>query len=158
MKLEKTVHCLKTELPSQHLPTTGHLRFNLAVTNLGATMLVKQIITSMGLLLFLVGCNQTLGSSPMGSLEAAATDPAALSAVTFSDVKEKVFVPHCLKCHATDTQKGDIDLEQFETAFAAAAMIREEVAADRMPRRAPPLPAELKALLFAWIDAGAPEK
>lgn len=120
--------------------------------------MANRIVATLALLVFLSGCNQNLGSVPLESIEAAVTDPAALSAVTFADVKEKVFVPHCLKCHATDTQKGDIDLEQFETASASAAMIRDEVAADRMPRRAPPLPAELKALLFAWIDAGAPEK
>lgn len=153
MKLEKTVHSLKTKPTAQLSPTTGQLRFNLAMATTA-----NRMVAALALLVFLAGCNQNLGSVPLESLEAAATDPAALSAVTFADVKEKVFVPHCLKCHATDTQKGDIDLEQFETAFAAAAMIREEVSADRMPRRAPPLPAELKALLFAWIDAGAPEK
>lgn len=149
MKLEKTVHFLKTELSSRHLPPAGNLRFNRAMAN--------RFVAALALLVFLAGCNQNLGSVPLESLEAAVTDPTAISAVTFADVKEKVFVPHCLKCHATDTQKGDVDLEQFATAAASAALIREEVTADRMPRRAPPLPAELKALLFAWIDAGAPK-
>lgn len=153
MKLEKTVHCLKTKLSSSHLPPARNLRFNLAMAPMA-----NRSVAALALLVFLAGCNQNLGSVPLESLEAAVADPAAISAVTFADVKEKVFVPHCLKCHATDTQKGDIDLEQFATAAAAADMIREEVAADRMPRRAPPLPAELKTLLFAWIDAGAPER
>lgn len=153
MKLEKTIYSLKTKLPPTHLPLPGNFRFNLAVTRI-----TKRLIASVALSVFSTGCNQNMGTSPAGSIEAAATGPAALAAVTFGDVKEKVFVPHCLKCHATDTRKGDIDLEKFETAFAVAAMIRDEVESDRMPRRAPPLTAELKALLFAWIDAGAPEK
>lgn len=151
MKTQKPVHSLKTKLTAEHL-----------------TPITKRLITLIGLLVFLVGCNQNLGAKMDFELNAdfagadAVSDPVAVepvvSAVTFADVKANIFVPHCLKCHATDTQRGDVDLERFETAFAVAKLIRDEVAADRMPRRAPPLPPELKAMLFAWIDAGAPEK
>ncbi|MBN8542050.1 MAG: hypothetical protein J0L82_16780 [Deltaproteobacteria bacterium] len=133
----------------------GHLRGSrIPRSNKLRKRSLSPIIAAVGSLFFFTGCNQNLGSASSDFSEARAT----VSAITFSDVKEKIFVPHCLKCHATDTQKGDIDLERFETAFAVASMIREEVESDRMPRRAPPLTAELKALLFAWIDAGAPEK
>lgn len=118
--------------------------------------LVETVVASLAALLTLAGCNQNLGTSSYQPTES--LNMTAPVAVTFVDVKEKVFVPHCLKCHSSDVQKGDIDLERYETAFAVTNMIRDEVTADRMPRRAPPLAPELKALLFAWIDAGAPEK
>lgn len=157
MKLQSPVHCLKTKslvAAAARLPESRIPRFN---TFMARTF--SRFIVPFGLLFSLAGCNPNLGSTrPYFDRNDLSQGQATVAAVTFGDVKDNVFVPHCLKCHSTDIQKGDIDLERFETAFAAAAMIREEVESDRMPRRAPPLSAELKAMLFAWIDAGAPEK
>lgn len=84
-----------------------------------------------------------------------ATTPAL---ITYETVKKAIFDTQCLKCHSTEKAKGDIDLEQYKTAFAAIKEIREQVQTDEMPRKAPPLSPEMKAMLFSWIDAGAPEK
>jgi hypothetical protein len=158
MKSQSPVHNLKTKsqvAAAANLPGSGN-----PMSNAFMARTLSRIIVPIGLLFSLAGCNQNLGAASLTNFDAndLSQGQAAAAAVTFSDVKDNVFVPHCLKCHSTDIQKGDIDLERFETAFAVAAMIREEVESDRMPRRAPPLTAELKALLFAWIDAGAPEK
>lgn len=158
MKSQSPVHGLKMKslvAVAAHLPGARIPRSN---TLMARTF--SRFIVLFGLLFSLAGCNQNLGSATPTYFDSKdlSQGQAAVAAVTFGDVKDSVFVPHCLNCHSTDIQKGDIDLERFETAFAAAAMIREEVESDRMPRRAPPLSAELKAMLFAWIDAGAPEK
>lgn len=88
---------------------------------------------------------------------AAAFTQEEIAAANFQFIKDKVFTPHCLKCHASDVQRGDVNLEDYSTAFQLRKEIRSEVEADRMPRRAPPLSPELKELLFSWIDNGARE-
>lgn len=87
----------------------------------------------------------------------AAFTPEEIAAANFQFIKDKIFTPHCLKCHASDVQRGDVNLEDYSTAFQLRNEIRSEVDADRMPRRAPPLSPELKELLFSWIDNGARE-
>ena len=83
--------------------------------------------------------------------------PEEIAKANFQIIKEKIFVPHCLNCHARDVQRGGVNLEDYASAFQLRQEIRSEVGADRMPRRAPPLSPELKELLFAWIDRDAPE-
>lgn len=75
----------------------------------------------------------------------------------FAQVSSAVFVPHCIKCHSNTVQKGKVNLEQYTNASANAKNIGEALDTDDMPRRAPALPANLKAIVYAWIDGGAPE-
>ncbi len=75
----------------------------------------------------------------------------------FAAVSAAVFVPHCLKCHSNTVQKGKVNLEQYTNAARHATEIGEALDIDDMPRKAPALPPELKAIVYAWIDGGAPE-
>ncbi|MDZ4084383.1 MAG: hypothetical protein U1E10_15675 [Bdellovibrionales bacterium] len=75
----------------------------------------------------------------------------------FATVSRDVFVPHCLKCHDNKTQKGDVNLEVYALAKAVTSEIAFALDTDDMPRKAPALPPELKAIVYAWIDGGAPE-
>lgn len=129
---------------------------------------VRQFLPLAIALANLVGCGPHVSPGEIEhSLEAnsqevaidltAAFTPEEIAAANFQFIKDKVFTPHCLKCHASDVQRGDVNLEEYSTAFQLRREIRAEVAADRMPRRAPPLSPELKELLFSWIDNGARE-
>lgn len=75
----------------------------------------------------------------------------------FATVSREVFVPHCLKCHDNKTQKGDVNLEVYALAKLVTSEIGFALDTDDMPRKAPALPPELKAIVYAWIDGGAPE-
>lgn len=75
----------------------------------------------------------------------------------FETVSREVFVPHCLKCHDNTTQKGNVNLEVYALAKSVTSEIVFSLDTDDMPRRAPALPPELKAIVYAWIDGGAPE-
>ena len=83
------------------------------------------------------------------------TTPVAVP--SFDDVSKAVFVPHCIKCHSNTVQKGRVNLEQYTNAAAHAKEIGDALDTDDMPRKAPALPANLKAIVYAWIDGGAPE-
>jgi mono/diheme cytochrome c family protein len=76
---------------------------------------------------------------------------------TFAEVSAKVFIPHCVKCHSHDGAKGGVNLEDFASAKKYASEIAFTLDTDDMPRRAPALPPELKAIVYAWIDGGTPE-
>jgi uncharacterized membrane protein len=108
------------------------------------------------------GCNQNLGHPNPNSVNSGNFQNAAASAAAggldFATVSKQVFQPHCLKCHASDVAKGDVVLDVYQSAFLIRADLRKSVESDKMPRKAAPLSPELKALLFAWIDSGAPEK
>lgn len=110
----------------------------------------------------LTACNPNLSNTASNIMTANqfadAVGASAPALVTYESVKKTIFEAQCLKCHSTEKAKGDIDLEQYKTAFAAIKEIREQVQTDEMPRKAPPLTPEMKAMLFSWIDAGAPEK
>lgn len=83
--------------------------------------------------------------------------PAPTETPDFAMVSREVFVPHCLKCHSNRTQKGDVNLEVYALAKSVTAEITTALDTDDMPRKAPALPPELKAIVYAWIAGGAPE-
>lgn len=75
----------------------------------------------------------------------------------FAFVLQNVYVPHCLKCHASDVRKGDVDLETYSEAVKNSFATGSALDIDDMPRRAPPLSPELKKIVYDWIAAGTPE-
>jgi hypothetical protein len=68
---------------------------------------------------------------------------------------------HCLECHAMDKKKGDLALDGYATAAAAAkdrdvwAEVAKKLRAREMPPKAKPAPAAAEVeKVLAWIDAG----
>ena len=76
---------------------------------------------------------------------------------SFADVSKAVFVPQCIKCHSNTVAKGGVNLEQYTNAAAHAKEIGDALDIDDMPRKAPALAPDLKAIVYAWIEGGAPE-
>ncbi|CAN5630796.1 hypothetical protein BH10BDE1_BH10BDE1_10280 [soil metagenome] len=133
-----------------------------SMTTTQARNFLKGLIITATAVFATAGCNQNLGHPTADVMVSGGSEyrasAAALGAVDFALVSKQVFQPHCLKCHSTDVAKGDVVLDVYNSAFLARAEVRKNVEKDAMPRKAAPLSPELKALLFAWIDAGAPEK
>ena len=75
----------------------------------------------------------------------------------FAFVSQTVFEPHCVKCHSNETAKGGVNLTVYTNAVRHASKIKEAIETDDMPRRAPPLTPDLKAIVYAWIANGTPE-
>lgn len=82
--------------------------------------------------------------------------PPVSSVPSFLEVSSRVFSPHCVKCHNNTDDKGGVNLEDFGSAKKHAREIAFTLDTDDMPRRAPPLSPELKAIVYAWIDGGTP--
>jgi uncharacterized membrane protein len=95
--------------------------------------------------------------SPTPGPSPSPTPPVVGAIPDFETVSREVFVPHCLKCHDNTTQKGNVNLEVYALAKSVTNEIAFALDTDDMPRRAPALPPELKAIVYAWIDGGAPE-
>lgn len=92
-----------------------------------------------------------------------ANPPASPNAgeLTFAFVSEKVLKTNCTKCHSDEGgNRGDVNLETYGDTFMARDDIRKDVMKGKMPPKSPkgiPLTDEQKRILFAWLDAGAPE-
>ena len=63
---------------------------------------------------------------------------------------------HCAACHAwAGSYKGIADPTRVVASFPEKSLLYQVVASDRMPRSGAKLSAEEKALIRAWIAAGA---
>ncbi len=112
-------------------------------------------LTFAALALLSGGCNYNdLKSAPPA---AGKGDPGAFASVDFQTVKTKVIDVACLRCHSGPTPKAGVRLETYAEVFNQAAKVKFQVETGAMPPRPPGLSTELKALLFAWVDSGAPE-
>lgn len=78
------------------------------------------------------------------------------SGLSYGAVAQKVFAQSCTSCHGSS---GGVNLESYAAVAANLAGIERTVfQSGSMPKAPqPPLTAEQKALLRAWLDAGAPE-
>ncbi len=66
----------------------------------------------------------------------------------------------CLDCHSTEEQKGDLDLERFDSLDTIRGdgkvwqLVEEQLELGEMPpKKKPQLSAEEKAKLLAWVDS-----
>lgn len=66
----------------------------------------------------------------------------------FATVSSQIFTPHCVRCHG--------EFSEYTKVALNLQSIKDAVMTNRMPRRSP-LPDDLKAVLNAWINQGAPE-
>ncbi len=66
----------------------------------------------------------------------------------FNQVTNLIFEPHCTRCHS---QYAD-----YSAVVGELRSIQNAIESNRMPKNARPLSADLKALLAAWVNAGAP--
>ncbi|MBI1177711.1 DUF1592 domain-containing protein [bacterium] len=91
------------------------------------------------------------------AMAARAQDPRPADLKAFADNVSPLVSDYCLDCHSTDTQKGDLDLEQFTTAAAVLKnpksweLVAEKLASGEMPpeKKPQPSPDERQRLLDA---------
>lgn len=85
-----------------------------------------------------------------GFIESGSAGLGAGQEVSFADVSEQIFSTKCTSCH--------LQYENYSAVVAELGAIRSAVESNRMPKNMPALTSAQKALLFAWIDAGAPDR
>lgn len=73
----------------------------------------------------------------------------ANATVDFAEVKQKIFAPHCIKCH--------LNYENFASVKMIASGILNSIEQNRMPKNSPPLDESLKILIRTWVAEGANE-
>lgn len=71
-----------------------------------------------------------------------------VTALTFENINNQILKPNCIQCHA--------GYSDYETVFSERENILDAVLKGRMPKNAPALDDDLKALLNAWVKEGAP--
>ena len=113
------------------------------------------------LLLLLAGCSLRK-SDPMNLDGGAAVEDTTLfqtDKLDYKIIREQILQKHCLSCHSEKGgNKGDVNLETYETVFENRIQVRAEVFAGSMPpERAPNLKLSKaqSTAVIDWIDAGA---
>jgi uncharacterized membrane protein len=78
--------------------------------------------------------------------------------VSYAEIRTQILEPSCIRCHSSaGSNQGGVNLESYAAVKAQAAAIKSStVDSTRMPQ-GDSLSANLRALLGAWIDQGAPE-
>lgn len=113
-------------------------------------------IAFLSVFLVLLGCGnyQELKQAPFDS----GSEALKGGTLSFATVKAAVFSPYCLACHSSSGgNRGGVNLESYVQTKLHLASIRQAVLSNAMPMGGPPLPQMERELLFAWLDAGAPE-
>jgi uncharacterized membrane protein len=83
--------------------------------------------------------------------------PTPTENLSFELIKQKIFIPKCLKCHNADESKVRLDVLSYQSITERLKDIEQTVIHEKsMPKKGHLSVLELN-LLTAWIQAGAPE-
>lgn len=86
------------------------------------------------------------------------TIPADPKDITFEMIRVNVLVPKCLKCHSAPANKGDVNLETYDSVMQNITEAYDDIMDGSMPKGKNPMTDNQKQLFFRWHDAGAKEK
>jgi uncharacterized membrane protein len=73
----------------------------------------------------------------------------AVATIDFAEVKQKIFEPHCVKCHS--------NYANFLSVKQNLSGILNSIEQNRMPKNSSPLTEDLKNILRTWFAEGANE-
>lgn len=76
--------------------------------------------------------------------------------LSFAAVETLVFQPYCVHCHGNTVAKKNLNLTQYQAALGSKDQIMSDVMGNAMPLGEAPVPDDMKSILAAWINAGAP--
>ena len=97
-------------------------------------------------LILLTSCENSVEFKESPIPDFRATFP--VTVLTFENVNNQILKPNCIQCHP--------GYSDYETVFSKRENILDLVLKGRMPKNAPALDDDLKALLDAWVKKGAP--
>ena len=84
--------------------------------------------------------------------------PTQMTALSYSDVKQAVFAPRCIKCHSVaGKNRGHVNLETFGETIKDIGGIKDSILDGSMPWDKPALSDEQKNIVLSWIEQGAHE-
>jgi len=91
---------------------------------------------------------------------AAAADPESANPQYFNNRIRPIFKEYCLRCHSTEKQKGDLDLERFSSLSEVLHQpkvwlaMAEQLANNEMPPKDKPQPPPAeRERLVSWVNA-----
>lgn len=76
--------------------------------------------------------------------------------LSYASVNARIFSPQCISCHNLASAKGGIVLDRYEAVKGNLRKVEEAALINQTMPRGRPLDSEDRALLRAWISAGAP--
>jgi len=96
----------------------------------------------------------TVGAEPLPPVTAPVVSAPVIA--DWATINEKVIKANCIRCHTANNE--DYNFETYAGVKALAPQILDAVfVRASMPPRNRKIPDDQKALLKAWLDAGAPE-
>lgn len=109
-------------------------------------ILLSTLLLSTSFLMFLISCGNSVEfkKNPMPKFQGGVI----VTNITFDEISNQILKPQCIKCHAG---YGD-----YGAVFAEKEGILDAVLKGRMPKNAPALNNNLKAVLNEWVRGGAP--
>ncbi len=105
--------------------------------------------------LIFVGCAYKINKDPSGAIQKFDLPKEQKVRLSFNFIYQNVFVPNCISCHGNS---GNVNLETYSNVLAHLNKIKSSVFYDHtMPRKGTLTNQEL-AMLWTWIEMGAPEQ
>ncbi len=105
--------------------------------------------------LIFVGCAYKIYKDPSGAIQNFDLPKEQKVRLSFNFIYQNVFVSNCVSCHGN---AGSVNLETYSNVLAHLSKIKIAVFDDHtMPRKGTLTSQEL-AILWTWIEMGAPEK
>ncbi len=99
-------------------------------------------------LIFLVSCGNSIEvKEEFGAPSRSGEAGTGVSLLSFSDIKDEVLTPYCVKCHG--------DFNNYDTVVSKQIEIMSQINNNLMPKKGP-LSDNLKQVLTDWFAAGAP--
>ena len=134
---------------------TNIILISLIKTKMRSSFFILVLLFSPSIVL--TSCGYKTTKLPNNGTIASKIDISKLS-LNYQTIRTEVFQNYCFKCHSqAGGNKNGINLESYASTLNADIFtIRNAITTDFMPQNNS-LPPNIKTLLVAWIDAGAPE-
>ncbi len=109
-----------------------------------------RLLICVSLVFVLLGCGNFFREKNSLAANVSGEEGASASAtIDFAEVKQKIFAPHCVKCHS--------NYANFLSVKQNLSGILNSIEQNRMPKNSPPLTEDLKNILRTWFAEGANE-
>jgi hypothetical protein len=83
-------------------------------------------------------------------------DKSAFKTLSYAAVQALVFDGYCAHCHGNTVAKANLNVDNYQSVLGMRDKIKSDVMSDHMPMNETRVPSDLKTILVAWVDAGAP--
>jgi len=119
----------------------------------------KKLVT-FSVLFFLSGCGFNNPKNIAGSIQTGApspSNPTPTPAVTFTYLRQNIFIPKCSQCHGTNMGNYQYLMTNnyVVPSSADSSVLYQDVSTGDMPQNGPALSSGEVSSIYNWIQSGA---